>query len=286
MFLASASVNWWCRVVDASHVIQDIRVAFRIAALRLRGQMQYRSSFFMQIFGNFTVNFAEIIVLWALFQHFHNLGGWNLQEVVFLHGLSMVMFSLGDTVSNGIQTVPDLIRDGNFDRTLVRPMSAYIQSTVNEVSLRHIGHLAQGILLLGIGIATVDTTWTLPKVTYMVVVIIAGCALFTAVFTIEAIISFWTVNSIEAINAFTYGGSDLGQYPLHIFQRGLRFIFLVLIPIGFLTYYPSLYFLDKPDQLGLPSFAPFIAPFAAAGFCLVVGLGWSIAIRHYRSTGS
>jgi ABC-2 type transport system permease protein len=282
----SVSVNWWCRVVDGKYLVQDIRVAIRIAALRLRGQMQYRSSFLMQISGNFIINFVEVVVLWSLFQHFDNLGGWNLQEVVFLHGLSMVMFSLGDTISNGIQTVPDLIRDGNFDRTLVRPMSAYIQSTVNEVSLRHFGHLAQGILLLGIGIASVETTWTLPKIAYMVVVILAGSALFIAIFTIEAIISFWTVNSIEAVNALTYGGSDLGQYPLHIFQRGLRFIFLVLIPIGFLTYYPSLYFLDKPDPLGLPAFSPFIAPIAAAGFCLLIGLAWSIAIRHYRSTGS
>lgn len=258
----------------------------RIASLRIRGQMHYRSSFLMQIAGNFIVNFAEVIVLWSLFQHFDNMGGWNLAEVLFLHGLSMMMFSLGDTISNGIQTVPQLIREGNFDRTLVRPMSTYVQSMVNEVSLRHFGHLAQGILLLVIAFVTVDAAWTVPKVAYLVVVILSGMALFAAVFTIEAIISFWTVNSIEAVNALTYGGSDFGQYPLHIFQRGMRFLFLYVIPIGFLTYYPALYLLDKPDPLGLPAFAPFVAPFAAAAFCLVIGLFWNVAIRHYRSTGS
>jgi ABC-2 type transport system permease protein len=273
-------------VDNVANIRSDIGIALRIAGLRLRGQMQYRSSFFMQIFGNFIVNFAEIIVLWSLFQHFDNMGGWNLEEVIFLHGLSMVMFSLGDTISNGVQTVPQLIREGNFDRTLVRPMSSYIQSLVNEVSLRHFGLLGQGILLLAIGMATVSTDWTMPKLLYLAVVIVSGMAFFAAVFTIEAIISFWTVNSIEAVNAFTYGGSDLGQYPLHIFQRGLRFIFLWIIPVGFLTYYPSLWFLDKPDPLGLPGFAPFVSPIAALVFCLVIGRGWSFAIRHYRSTGS
>ena len=269
-----------------AEIRSDIGIALRIAALRLRGQMQYRTSFLMQIFGNFIVNFAEIIVLWSLFQHFEDLGGWRLEEVVFLHGLSMVMFSLGDTVANGVQTVPELIRDGNFDRTLVRPMTSYIQAMVNEVSLRHFGLLGQGFLLLGIGMATVATDWTVAKLLYLTVVILSGLALFAALFTIEAILSFWTVNSIEAVNAFTYGGSDLGQYPLHIFRQGMRFLFLWVIPVGFMTYYPSLYFLDKPDPLGLPEIAPFVSPVAAIIFCFVVGKGWAFAIRHYRSTGS
>jgi ABC-2 type transport system permease protein len=248
--------------------------------------MHYRSSFLMQIGGNFIVNFAEVVVLWSLFQHFDNMGGWDLAEVVFLHGLAMVMFALGDTVSNGIQSVPQLIREGTFDRTLIRPMSSYIQSMVNEVSLRHFGLLAQGTGLLIIGMATVETGWTPGKLLYLPIVLVSGAAFFAALFTVEAIISFWTVNSIEAVNAFTYGGSDLGQYPLNIFQRGMRFLFLFIVPVGFLTYYPAVFFLDKEDPLGLPSIASFVAPIAAMAFCLVISRGWSLALRHYHSTGS
>jgi ABC-2 type transport system permease protein len=248
--------------------------------------MQYRSSFLMQIAGNFVVNFAEVVVLWSLFQHFDNLGGWSLAEVIFLQGLVMVMFACGDTLSNGIQTVPDQIREGTFDRTLVRPMSSYVQSLVNEVSLRHFGLLIQGILLLVIGMATVETTWTLGKIAYLPIVVISGAALFVALFTIEAIISFWTVNSIEAVNAFTYGGSQLGQYPLSIYGRGLRTLFLFVIPIGFVSYYPALYFLEKQDPLGLPLAASFLAPVAALVFCVAIAQGWGFALRHYRSTGS
>lgn len=264
----------------------DIAVASRIALLRLRGQMQYRMSFWLQVVGNFVVNGVEVLVLWALFQHFESLGGWNLREVVFLHGLAMLMFSIGDTISNGIQTVPDLIRDGNFDRTLIRPMSTYLQALVNEVSLRHLGQFLQGAMLLGIGIALVDIEWTPGKLLYLPVVIASGAALFVALFTIEAIISFWTVGSIEAINAFTYGGSDLGQYPLHIFRSGLRLVFLWVIPIGFMTYFPAVYLLDKDDPLGFPRIACFMAPVAALIFCLVVNRGWAFALRHYQSTGS
>ena len=66
----------------------------------------------------------------------------------------------------------------------------------------------------------------------------------------------------------------------------MRFIFLWIVPIGFLTYYPALYLLDKPDPLGLPAVASFVAPIAALVFCVVIGRAWAFAIRHYRSTGS
>jgi ABC-2 type transport system permease protein len=264
----------------------DLAIAGRIAALRVRGQMQYRSSFLMQIIGNFIVHGVETIALWALFQHFDNLGGWSLGEVVFLHGLSMTMFAIGDTVTIGAQYVPTLIREGNFDRTLIRPMSPYIQSLVSEVSLRHFGMLIQGIGLLTIGTVVIDPGWTTLKIVALLLAVVSGAALFGALFSIEAIISFWTVNSIEAVNAFTYGGSDLGQYPLHIFRRGMRLFFLWIIPIGFVTYLPAVYVLEKPEPLGFPEWASFTSPVAALAFCVAVSRGWNLAIRHYRSTGS
>jgi ABC-2 type transport system permease protein len=45
------SADWWCKVGSFDDLRHDVRVALRIAALRLRGQMQYRSSFLMQIGG-------------------------------------------------------------------------------------------------------------------------------------------------------------------------------------------------------------------------------------------
>lgn len=273
-------------MVDLSLLRSDIGVAWRIASLRLRGQMQYRSSFIMQIAGNFLINFAEILVLWTLFSRFENMGGWNLAEVMFLHGLSMVMFGLASTLANGVDTVPELIREGTFDRVMLRPMSTYILSMVNEVSMRYVGLILQGALLFAIALPQLDADWTPAKMLYLPVIILSGTAVFCAIYTVMAIVSFWTVNSIEVVNAFTYGGSDLGQYPLHIFDRWLRNVFLWFVPIGLVTYYPALFILGKDDPLGLPVILEFIAPLAAVLFALAIGWFWKLGVRHYRSTGS
>ncbi len=265
---------------------EELGISWRIAALRLRGQMEYRSSFLMQIAGSLIINVSELVVLFALFNRFDNLGGWSLQEVVFLNAISQITFSIADAISNGIQTVPNQIREGEFDRVLVRPVSSYLQAVVSDVSLRHLGKLIQGIAILIYALITLDIDWTIAKASILVMAILSGIALFTALFTVEAILSFWTVNSVEAINAFTYGGSDLAQYPFHIFARSIRWIFLWIVPIAFVVYYPSLVILDKPDPLGLPAFASYLAPVMATTFCLVIAYGWQLGIRHYRSTGS
>lgn len=265
---------------------QEFGVALRIAGIRLRGQMAYRGSFLMQIVANFVIHLAEVLALFAMFYRFDDMGGWTLGEVAYLHGVSMMAFGLGDTIAVGLDSVPEQIRQGEFDRVLIRPLSSWIQTIVSEVSLRHVGQLAQGIIILAIAFGLVDIAWTPGRAVVLVGAILTGAGLYIALFTIVAVLSFWTVSSIEAVNAFTYGGSDLSQFPMHIYDRWMRNLFLFVIPVGFTAYYPALYILAKDDPLGMPGWFRFIGPVMTSAFCLVVAWGWRQGIRHYRSTGS
>lgn len=265
---------------------EELGIALRIAGIRLRGQMAYRSSFWMQIVGNFITHTAEVLALFAMFYRFDTLGGWTLGEVALLHGISMITFSIADSLTVGMDSVAPQIRSGDFDRVLTRPMGSWMNAATSEFSLRHLGACIQGALVLAFALTQVEITWSIDKALLVPVVFISGIALFMALFTIEAIFSFWTVNGVEAINAFTYGGSDLAQFPMHIYGRTMRFIFLWVVPVGFVTYYPALYLLDKPDPLGMPGWFVLLGPVITIAFCAFVAWGWNRGIRHYRSTGS
>ncbi len=265
---------------------EELGIALRIAGIRLRGQMAYRASFWMQLFGNFITHAAEGLALFAMFYRFDTLGGWTLGEVALLHGISMITFSIADSLTVGMDSVAPQIRSGEFDRVLTRPMGSWMNAATSEFSLRHLGAALQGVLVLAFAMTQVDINWSIDKALLVPAVFISGIALFMALFTIEAIFSFWTVNGVEAINAFTYGGSDLAQFPMHIFNRGLRFVFFWIVPVGFITYYPALYLLDKPDPLGMPGWFVLLGPVITMAFCAIVAWGWNQGIRHYRSTGS
>ena len=118
------------------------------------------------------------------------------------------------------------------------------------------------------------------------VMLVAGAAIFAAVWIALATVAFWIVDSIEFVNAFTYGGNFLAQYPVNIFGPWLRRLILFVVPVSFVSYFPALYVLDKEDPLGLPQALQFVSPLVAVATCLAAGLLWRNAVRHYRSVGA
>ena len=258
----------------------------RMAGARVRGQLQYKGSFALQLFGVFAINILELATIFILFQHFETLGGWTAGEVAVLYGLSSISFGIAKVLGGGLDIFSQQIVRGEFDRILTRPVSPLLQILYSEVKLHQIGRLLQGVIAFGIAAVMVDIEWTVGRVLYLPVVLGSAAAIFLALFTLEATLCFWTTESTEAVNAFTYGGTTLAQYPLHVFDIWLRRLFLWLIPLGFTIFLPALYLLDKPDPLGMPGFARFVAPGVAILFAVGSGLLWRVGVRRYRSTGS
>jgi len=178
------------------------------------------------------------------------------------------------------------VRQGTFDQLLLRPVNITVQVLGNEFILRRLGRIAQGAIILGVALALADIHWTVGKVLYLPLVIAGLVCFFGGLFMVGATFSFWTVESIEAMNILTYGGSEMMAYPMHIYPDWLRRTFTYFVPAIFLNYYPALYFLEKPDPLGLPPLLSFIAPLVGAGILGGALLFWRFGIQHYQSTGT
>lgn len=270
----------------AENLAGEFRLYRRLAGARIRGQMQYKLSFLFQLLGIFSINSLELATIFILFQHFDTLGGWDSGEVAFLYGLSSISFGLAKVIGSAFDGFSQQIVRGDFDRVLTRPVSPFLQTLCSDVRLQQVGRFLQGGLAFVIALTLVDVPWSAGRLLYLPVALLSAIVLFTALFTFEATICFWTTEATEAVNAFTYGGTTLAQYPLHVFDIWLRRLFLWVFPLGFAIFMPALYLLDKPDPLGLPQFTRFIAPLVAVLFSMVAGLAWRTGVRHYRSTGS
>jgi ABC-2 type transport system permease protein len=115
--------------------------------------------------------------------------------------------------------------------------------------------------------------------------IASGTFIYSGVWIALATVAFWIVDAIEVVNAFTYGGNFLSGYPITIFGRWLRNLVLFVIPIAFVSYFPALYVLDRPDELGLPDALRYLSPVVALATAVVALRVWEHAVRHYRSAG-
>jgi ABC-2 type transport system permease protein len=258
----------------------------RLVGARLRGQLQYRASFLLQAGSSFTSTFVELMAIVILFRTFQDLAGWRVGEVALLYGLVSIAFGLTEMLGSGFDEASQLIRTGEFDRVLTRPVAPFVQVLAADVQLRRIGRIAQGVVAVALANRWLGLAWTLPKALVFLSAVLSSSAVFFTVLLVGAAICFWTVESSEVQNIFTYGGTELASYPLHIYNRWLQGAFLYFVPLALTSYYPVLYILGKPDPLGLPTILQFLAPLVAALFFAVGLVIWRLGLRHYQSTGS
>ena len=267
-------------------VFEELAICRPLLGAKVRGQLQYRVSFGLQIVGNVAIHGAELIALLALFRTFNTLGGWSGGEVAFLYALAYISFAIAHIMATGFGQFGRMILRGDFDRVLTRPINPFLQVLASDLNLRHLGGMLQGFIAFGIALRLTNIDWTAGKILYLPVYVLSAAALYLLLFTLEATLCFWTTDGNEAVNAVTYGGRLAAVYPLHVFDAWLRRFFLFVVPLGFVIYLPTTYVLDKPTPLDLPGWTPFVAPLVTATFAILAGWLWQVGIRRYRSTGS
>jgi len=262
------------------------KLYFRYIDLSFRGQMQYRMSFVMMTVGNFLGSGIEFVAILALFDRFGSLRTWSLPEVAFFYGLVNLAFSLTDAVSRGFDDMGHLVKQGEFDRLLLRPRSTVLQLIGKELTLKRIGRFVQGAVVLAWSIMNLNIDWTISSVLLAIFTILCGACFFLGLFIILGTLTFWTTESLEIMNALTYGGIETSKYPLSIYRDWFRSFFTMVIPMGCVTYFPVVAILGRSDPLGTSVTFQYISPIFGPIFFLLTLQLWRFGVRHYRSTGS
>jgi viologen exporter family transport system permease protein len=266
-------------------VAELARIYLRLIGARARSQLEYRTSLALQIVASALLTLLDFVMILVLFENVPELDGWSVQEVALLYGIAGISFALTDLVVGHLDLFPQMIRDGTFDQILVRPLPSLLQVVASDFSLRRLGKVLQSVAVLVVALAAANIDWTLGRALMVPLAIVSGVLIYAGVWIALATIAFWIVDAIEFVNAFTYGGNFLSQYPLAIFGRWLRGLVVFVIPLAFVAYFPALYVLDKPDELGLPDALRFASPAVALIVAVVAHLVWTNAVRHYRSAG-
>jgi len=235
----------------------------------------------MFVLAHFIGTFIDIGGIWLLFDRFKMVQGWTLHEVGLIYGIVQMGFALAEMFARGFDTFSVMIRKGDFDLILLRPLSSLFQIATREVNIMRLGRLFQGLTVL---------IWSLSYFSFspisaliILASILSAASLFYGLLVIQATISFWTVEALEIMNIAGYGGLQACQYPVSLYTKPFRLIFTFLIPLACATYYPIATLLQKevvPFWLGM------IAPLAGFVFLVLALQLWRLGVRHYRSTGS
>jgi ABC-2 type transport system permease protein len=259
---------------------------FRLIGARVRSQLQYRLSFWLDTISFAILTWVEFVSTLILFSRFTTMAGWRISEVALLYSFSSIAFSMAEMAGRGFDRFEGQVQTGAFDGVLTRPLSSFFQVLTAEFQLKRLGRAFQGLAVLIYALLNNPIDWTLERVLIIPVTIASGSLIFTSLLIISAAISFWTIRTPELINIFTAGGQQMTSYPQSIFHDWIRSIFLFIVPVAFASYPAGLLLLGRSDPNGLPASAAWLAPLAAALFFGVARVIWQAGVRHYTSTGT
>ncbi len=268
-------------------LLSDLRLYQRLIVMQVRAQLQYKVNVVVDVLTYLSVTSLEFLTMLIYFVQFPSMLGWHIGEVAMLAAVTSFSFGLAELFGAGIDVFDETIRRGDFDRVLLRPLSALILVASGEFRLRRLGRMTEGVLAFLFSLALLhNINWTLFKALALLIGVLSGALIFVSVLLIGATLCFWTVQTTELTNSLYYGGREMLSYPITIYNQAMQRILLFVVPLAFGTYMPTCYLLNRALPLNLPTWTVFLSPFLALAFASVAVWLWRFGVRHYQSTGS
>ena len=248
--------------------------------------LEYRANFIM--WAGFTVIYhaTAIGALWVTLRNFPSINGWDFRQTAFMYGLWMLGHGLHNTVFFTVGNVPEFVREGRFDRFLVRPLDPLFQAlTVPQQIWPDELILAIAYFCVATAYADLHVDWIL--LLYVPLVAICCALIDFGINLAIATASFWFTRIDSLRWVFMSLEQEFSRYPISIYQRGVRVVLAFVLPFAFMNYFPATYLLHKSeDGLHLNPAVGLLTPLVGALVFVVAYAFWRIGLNRYQGTGS
>ena len=258
-----------------------MRLYAKFFSMHFKSQMQYKLSFFLTMIGQFLVSFVVFLSLYFMFARFSEVDGFTYPQVLLCFAAVLMGYSLAEMLGRGFDLFPQMLGNGEFDRTLVRPRSVVSQVLASKIEFTRLGRIAQAIVVFCYAIPASGVHWTWDKILTLFLMVACGSFIFFGLFLVYAAFSFFTIEGLEFMNILTDGGREYGRYPFSIYGDGILKFLTFIVPLALFQYYPLLYLLDLERHV-----VYIFMPLFGLLFLIPAYSFFSFGLRHYKSTGS
>ncbi|OGS07114.1 MAG: hypothetical protein A2270_03880 [Elusimicrobia bacterium RIFOXYA12_FULL_51_18] len=244
----------------------------------LKSLLVYKLDFFIGLAAMFLNNAMRFLILVFIFNMVDKIKGWSFDQMLFFYGFSTMVTGLWHCFFINVISLPYYIRTGEFDRFLLRPVNLLFQITIDSLDEDGWGELLLGIAL--VIFACVRLGLPLWKLILLAPMAISGCAILIAISLLLSAVSFISIGGVPVMELMLKM-FEFTKYPVNIFSQGLKIILSCVIPLGFVTFYPSMVFLGSNTLIYLT-----LVPLVSAAYFLVAYFVWNYSIKFYVSSGN
>ena len=259
-----------------------LRLYKKFLAQYIKSLMEYRVEFIFGLFGFILFQLTGVIFVKLVFNCIPFLQGWNFYEILFIYGLAQIPRGIDHIFTDYLWIFSwKTIAQGEFDRYLLRPINPLFQVISESFQPDGFGELIVGTTLFVMSAIKLQLHFGITKIFSLIVIIIFGSLIYTAVKLAFTSIAFWT-KFAQSYIYMAYQLSTFAKYPMGIYPKAVRGILTFIIPFAFTGYYPGAYLLGKE------SFIMGVLVTAIVGILsiLVAYFIWLKGISVYESAGS
>lgn len=257
-----------------------MKLYWKFFSIHLRSEMAYPASFFLACAGRLLYTVSSLLGIGVMMWRFGAVGSYTAGEVLLGFGVVMTAFNIAECFARGFDAFGRIIRQGSFDRLMVRPRGLIFQVICQDMRMASLPNILLGLLVTMYGARTSQIAWSFPRVLVLLSMIGCGSLLFFGTFLVYASLCFFTLEGLEVMNIFTDGIRTYSKYPFDIYGKGVLFFTTAIMPMAMVQYWPLQYLMGK----GSGWYGLF--PVISLWFLIPCLLIWRMGVKHYASAGS
>lgn len=271
-------------------MLDTLRTYASVAAcfmrLAFQRQLEYPLFIVTWLITNPMQYLAGMWMLKTIVTQFHALAGWGVPQRAFLYGLGLL--SHGLMVLFFIQTwnIDDMISQGEFDRMLLRPLGMSFQFSFAYVYFVGLTDLIPAVIVFLYGCHLTHFAPTILHIITVLLVVLGGMLIRAAFFTVLGSVAFWTQRSAP----LSMAGVELIQrstlYPIGIYPWLLQMLLTFVMPIGFVSYYPTCTLVGARPSIDLPASLGLWTPVVGVVTYWLGQRVFMAGLRRYEGAGS
>ena len=247
--------------------------------LKIARCMEYRFDFITGLIVSLCLAGIGPIVQYLIFTQTKGYPGWTIRQLILFQGMMLLWFGIRDTAFGDLkQSTMDLVRQGDFDRLLLKPYPPIGILLISGFNFKNSGSIFIGAIIILFSAQTLALRPGLFQILLIVVCFLLGLLFNMAldIFYCGIVIIFIQMGRIGDVFDTLLGFS---RYPVEIFSKIIRIIFLTAVPFAIWIYYPTQLLLNR---IQAKIFIGFIICGIWFWFSLIF---WNQCLKKYTSAG-
>lgn len=255
----------------------------KYVSMHFKSSFEYRLNTLLFAISQIIVSLGEFTSIYLMFHKFESVGEWGFYESTLMFGLITTIYSFCECFARGYDEFASLVKNGELDRMLVRPVNIHKQIFGSKIEFVKLGRVVLGIVVTVIALLKLNVEWNILKVLVLLATFICGDLVIWGIFLVSAGISIYTVENLEFLNIITNGSKEIAYYPLNIYKKWLTRIFTFVIPIACFNYLPLSFITGKGS---FPMWLCGISPLLGMLFFIPCLLFFNYSLKKYQGTGT